>query len=409
MLCPVCENISTNTHKCTNCGWEFINFTEEPTPKEQNEYTQLLHNYRTEFFFALAVQYHDNKQYTEVIECCRISCEHQLFENPLALMASSYLELGNKEEALKFANMALSINPQNELSISIRGKLNKKEYNINTVQQLESISYEDKILKLTPEILTKGQFEKTVEYEERINNLRDVEIGRVTLIEYDADSEELNFKLPNSLNYLKLNNLKLDNISYKIKLSSVDAKSLYSKDYVPLIAKIGIKNSKISINDIKIGRYSFFTAYREKIEYDKRYEARIKDLSTIWYDENNSREWQIKISTTTYTSKEVINSEGREWKIPSPAIMESLFNSLRKNKTPLAKDILEYLLTEDFSVWLQSDKGRECYYKPSVGTVYGSTSGSGYAYCYQIRKYRVKHKEVKKEVKKQSFFEKIWN
>jgi len=61
MLCLVCENISIDTQKYTKCGWEFINFTEEPTQEEQNEYIQLLDNYRTEYYFNLAQLFFQEK------------------------------------------------------------------------------------------------------------------------------------------------------------------------------------------------------------------------------------------------------------------------------------------------------------------------------------------------------------
>ena len=57
MLCPACENESANTQQCTNCGWEFVYFTQEPTQREQDEYTSSLQNYRTELYFKLAKQY----------------------------------------------------------------------------------------------------------------------------------------------------------------------------------------------------------------------------------------------------------------------------------------------------------------------------------------------------------------
>ena len=52
MLCPVCENISKKRRKCINCGWEFINFTEEPSKQQEKEYNELLSAYKIQHGFS---------------------------------------------------------------------------------------------------------------------------------------------------------------------------------------------------------------------------------------------------------------------------------------------------------------------------------------------------------------------
>ena len=261
MLCPVCETTSTDTQKCIVCGWEFINFTEEPTKEEQNEYTQLLHNYKTEFFFALAVQYHDNKQYEESIECCRISCKHQSFENPLALMASAYLELENKEEALTFAAEALVLNPQNQLALEILLKLSpEKDLNTNAIK------------KLTSKMLIKDKFETTQEYINRINNIGYVSVGTVKWIDYDADNSMFEFEPNLIFRDPKLDSqlyLDLCDCKYTIEIQRDVAKQLYEKNNILLIAKIAIKDDVLYFTDILVDIYSFTALYEDVLDAKK--------------------------------------------------------------------------------------------------------------------------------------------
>jgi len=317
MLCPACENESTNTQKCTNCGWEFVNFTEEPTIEEQNEYTQLLNNYRTELYFALAVQYYDNKQYEEVIECCRISCEHQLFENPLALMASAYLELGNKEEALSFANMALSINPQNEFSLIVLDNLNGTETNILK-----------KCNKGFNNNLYKDQFETKEEYASRISKLGYIDIGEIKLLKYDIETQryEIECILNQEYKHFLFFTLEYRDIDLSIKtsvyLNRDAAKNLFniSKTH-PFLAKLKYRD-KLIVMDVKIHNYSFTNQLSEDI--------------LTWTDKNSGLMWQkyylMKNNRCSYD--EIIdkllqiNNENfaghNDWRIPSITNMKTL-------------------------------------------------------------------------------------
>ena len=269
MLCPVCENESENTQQCQNCGWQFVYFTEEPSEQEQNEFTLLLQNYRTEFWFNLAQQYYQNKQYEETIECCQISCEYQSFENSLGLMAASYKELGNDEEALKYTNMVLEINPQNELALLFL-ELNFKPEEVK------------EIIKLTPTLLKKDMFETTEEWENRILNLSYITIGTVSFSNYEADKQDLTFKifLYNNTNIVFSPLISMD--KYTMKLSATKAKEVKTAGILDLVVKIkNIKYYKnschvIEIEDISFDKYCIFNIFAEieknkleKVQYDK--------------------------------------------------------------------------------------------------------------------------------------------
>ena len=401
MKCPVCEDESTNTHKCTNCGWEFVNFTEEPTIEEQNEYTQLLNNYRTELYFALAVQYYDNKQYEEVIECCRISCEHQLFENPLALMASAYFELGNKEEALSFAHMALEINSTNELAITV----------LKTLQE-EKDNYI--IPRLSDEILLKGQFEKQQEYENRVNNLSYVKIGTVKLINYDADNEILNFR-SEPYRIIKLNSLYLDG-EFIIKVAPVDAKKLYKNTTVSLIAKLHITNNIIDIIDIKVEQYSFMKELenikklkmlqekekKEKGDIAREYNNFKNNIPRIWKDSLTNIELGIKIFDIICLDDISYSPEiFKGWTLPTYAQFNSLLESLKSQNTLAEKAILDFILEDDKVYRILEDK------KDRGPGQMPYTNLKPYSKQYTTPFINLCYMIVYK--KEKSFFEKLWN
>ena len=263
MLCPSCENKSDNTQQCTNCGWKFVYFTQKPTELEKNEYTILLQNYRTELYFNLAQQYYQNKQYEETIKYCFISCEHNMFENPLALLALTYQKLKNDDIALKDATMALNINPNNEMPKQILVELDTQ------------IERQNVIVKLIPEMLEKNMFETTEEHADRIENLGYVEIGTVQLEGYDADNQKLQFRAAMCINLATKIPFISTNDIYKISLSSGNAKELFGKERVPLLVKLKVINiNKNEYIDMKIDNYSFI---REFLKYQQSKHEKLKE------------------------------------------------------------------------------------------------------------------------------------
>ena len=368
MLCPACENESINTQKCTNCEWEFVNFTEEPTQEEQNQYNILLSSYRTELFWNLAVRYFDNKQYEEVIECCRISCEHQLFENPLGLMASAYLEIGNKEEALNFANMSLNINPKNEFALFVLDDLN----------ECETITEE--IKKLMPELLEQDMFETTEEFNHRINNLGYLQIGYIELLDYNADNELLKFRIDKKIDNFSKGFLKIDlNHLFEISLSRKEAKILFdfNEKIVPLVCMLTIKNINIEMIDIKIDKYSFYNIYLElsnkyildlknkQIQEEKKkiledeekqkIEEYIKNLPSTWIDKKESLEWKIKTTGKKSLGDLVRSSTSipNDWNIPTFKQMTTLIKNLQAEQALESKAFLELIYQECEAVWVK--------------------------------------------------------
>ena len=341
MLCPACENESENTQQCQNCGWQFVYFTQQPTEEEQNEYTSLLQNYRTELYFNLAQQYYQNKQFEETIQCCLISCEHQLFENPLALLALSHKELGNNEEALKYANMAIEINSNNEMARELLTELSTEPEKTK------------KIITLTPEILEKDMFETTEEYQDRIKNLGYVEIGIVNLINYDADKRELKFNLDieriSGYEFDTSIDLIYNEHTYTIIINPSDAQNLYLSKNPIVTAKIDMRESNISILDIKVDKYSFYNELEKQNEENEQRKNSIKEkneilmqsfknLPEIWFDEITNLEWQTEIS-----SFEKVGDYHR----PSEHLVEQLKSNLKNidnkiTQTFLNKIELEY-------------------------------------------------------------------
>ncbi len=368
MLCPACENESENTQQCTNCGWQFINFIEEATEQQKNEYRSLLQNYRTEFFYNLAQKYFENKQYEEAIQCCFISCEHQWFENPSILLALAYKELGNMEEVLKYLSIAIEINPDNEF-------VNKliAEENIQPKEQKE-------IIKITPKMLEKDMFETSEEQVDRINNLGYVEIGTVLLKDYDADKQKLKFIPTVNKSLEEMISPCRGNI-FEISLEQKKAKELYGHKQVPLLATLHMKNEQADYIDIKVDNYSFISEFlkyeqsrNEKLKEKQKREEETKreaDLekqiietekeaesiiatnqnkvinvgdSLAWKDSKTTLIWEISNAPNrklTYSgSKEYVNKLNKnkyagfdDWRIPCSTELSTIYNNkcLSKN------------------------------------------------------------------------------
>ena len=362
MICPICENEPKNQQKCEICGWEFIYFTDELTAKELQEYNNILQNYRTEFYYTLAQQYFNNKQYEETIQCCFISCEKQMFENPLVLLGITYQHLGNNEEALKYALMSFEINPNNESTQQLLSELNSKEIEAK------------EIIKLTPEILEKNMFEKTEQHQERIKSLGYVEIGTVELENYDADSQKLKFKIEIDWDLKEIDfDNNLNGEIYEINITAINAKELYTNNDVKLIVKIEIIDNKIKFLDIKIDKYSFIkelTTYQneikkkikqEKIQREERakYENIKKNIPSTWIDQISGREWTIKKFAGTYSSDDVYynSKQFTGWLLPTYSVFNELLENLNSNVL-LEKVILEYIL-EDNKVYRILQDGKD--------------------------------------------------
>lgn len=264
----------------------------EPNKMEKQNYELKLQNYRAEFFYASALLYFENKQFEEAIQCCLISSEKQMFENPLTLLALTYKELDNHEEALKYAHMTIEINPSNEIAhgllsefsdsaqaskktIQSTDKIEKKDIFKRTEQSHNTAIKEDIIpITLTDKILTRGTFEKTHEFEERIKKLNWLNIGftnRSTNYQvYDADSEIFAFDIElNTYNNFTIEDSELLTTTIEYKISPLEAKKLLEYT-IEICAKVTIKNSTISIEDLimlnspKGKYYSLMNVFNER-------------------------------------------------------------------------------------------------------------------------------------------------
>ena len=230
MLCPVCENESESTQQCTNCGWQFVYFTQEPSEEEQKEYVLLLQNYK------------------------------------------------------------------------------------------EQHSKQDKIIKLTPEILEKDMFETRDEYKARIKNLKNVIIGKVFLIDYDINTEIFNIKCEvfNSVKN-QLDGSVVEDFVEKVKISRDEAKIMYNKSReYHLNTTIDVLNNRITIVDISMAGYNFFYEL-EMLDEEQRLN------SLVWIDQNNHLMWYKKLHPCSWedsrTYAEDINSKKIAcfigWRLPT--------------------------------------------------------------------------------------------
>jgi len=359
MLCPACENESENTQQCLNCGWQFVYFTQEPSEREQNEYTLLLQNYRTEFFYAKALEYFEHKQYEETIQCCYISCEKQMYDNPLVLLGLSFQVLENYDEALKYVTMALEINPNNEAANELLSELSTSDKPV-----------ESKIITLTPEILKKDMFETTEEYADRIKTLGYVEIGKVELDGYDANYKNLRIRahLNKNLNTFSFKHKLLSSL-YIISLESNSAKELYTKEFIPLTSSLEIQNNKIVFTDLKVGDYSFINEFlelqqskidKEKLELEDRQQKEIerqnldeemedwyKKMPITYIDEKTRIEWNLKLCSNEH---EISNSWYPEYNQDK---ISSFLNSLSPNNSKQAA-ILKYLTNKKIKYYFRN-------------------------------------------------------
>jgi tetratricopeptide (TPR) repeat protein len=325
MVCPICDVESDNNHSCSNCNWEFIYFSEEPTYQQKIEYNEMMFLYAKniaefliqqnepyDFFVAKALTFKpDIDLYLALIN---FYVEKQEFDFALELaleslkltpcpmayfaVAACYATLGQYTTALEYAKKAiefdptlpmdyifgniyrglnqqnkaiehyekylLTINPNDE-DIKKYVKDSKAQVNpsnkiqddkiqkVNTVQ-VEEVPKKEEIIKLTPKILEKNQFETDEEFRNKINNLGWVEIGEAELIEYNTETNIFNIKC----NVYK----DLENVIptwFKeyftiLKMDRDKAKNLYtiSKKHPILLKLILNQDNKVNIKDIKI-------------------------------------------------------------------------------------------------------------------------------------------------------------
>lgn len=325
MVCPICDTQSVNNRNCSNCNWEFVYFSEEPTFQQRKEYNEKMFLYAKDiagylmqqnepydFFVAKALTFKPDIDLYLVLINFYVEIQNFDFALELALeslkltpcpmayfaVAACYATLGQYTTALEYAKKAiefdptlpmdyifgniyrglnqqnkaiehyekylLTINPNDEdikkyikdykaqvnTSYKIQDNQTQK---INTVQVQEVVKREE-IIKLTPEILKKNQFDTDEEFRNKINNLGWVQVGEVELIEYNTETNIFNIKC----NVYR----DLENVIptwYKeyftvLKMDRDKAKNLYSisKKHPILVKLILNQDNKVNIKDIKI-------------------------------------------------------------------------------------------------------------------------------------------------------------
>jgi len=165
-------------------------------------------------------------------------------------------------------------------------KLQKAKVNYQQTKQEKSRNLSVK--KLTSKMLKKDKFETTEEYEERIKNLGNVEIGTVKLIDYDADTKILDCQLviPSISVYVYSTESKID---FQIQIKALEARKIYSKKKIPLEAKIEIQENIIKILDCKFDKYNIFDKIEEKQNRNlllQEYIDELGDLNSYKYIDN---------------------------------------------------------------------------------------------------------------------------
>lgn len=171
MVCPICDVESDNNHSCSNCNWEFIYFSEEPTYQQKIEYNEMMFSYAKniaefliqqnepyDFFVAKALTFKpDIDLYLALIN---FYVEKQEFDFALELaleslkltpcpmayfgVAACYVTLGQYTTALEYAKKAIEFDPTLPMDY-VFGNIYR---GLN--QQNKAIEYYEKYLLLNP-------------------------------------------------------------------------------------------------------------------------------------------------------------------------------------------------------------------------------------------------------------------
>lgn len=254
MVCPICDTQSDNNRNCSNCNWEFVYFSEEPTFQQKKEYNEKMFLYakdiagylmqqnepydffvakaltfkpdidlyltlinfyveKQEFDFALelaleslkltpcpmaylgvAACYTASGQYTTALEYAKKAIEFDPTLPMDYIFGNIYRGLNQQNKAIEhYEKYLLTINPNDE---DIKKYIKDTKAQVNTAYKTQdNQTQKEEIIKLTPKILEKGMFENTSEYINRINNLAYVFIGYAKFGNYDADKQILEFDI----------------------------------------------------------------------------------------------------------------------------------------------------------------------------------------------------------------------
>jgi len=284
---------------------------------------------------------------------------------------------------------------------------------------------EEKIITLTPEILEKDMFETTEQYQDRIKNLGYVKIGIVNLINYDADKRELKFNLniKGNIRY-KFDtsiDLRYDKHTYTIIINPSDAQNLYLSKNPIVTAKIDMRESNISILDIKVDKYSFYNELEKLIEeneqrknrlkeYKDKIEEAIKSIPSIVIDKNTNLEWKVYTSESYAMQSSIFPGflEGG-WRVPTKGLLKNFIENMRHG-TIEEQAVVILWERQHASFWIAERDGAGCHtYDIKSGRIcrHSWQTNPNRWHMERILHFRNRVKPLQK--KEKSFFSKLWS
>lgn len=224
MVCPICDVESNNNHSCSNCNWEFIYFSEEPTYQQKIEYNEMMFLYAKniaefliqqnepyDFFVAKALTFKpDIDLYLALIN---FYVEKQEFDFALKLaleslkltpcpmayfaVAACYATLGQYTTALEYAKKAIEFDPTLPMDY-IFGNIYR---GLN--QQNKAIEHYEKYLLLNPNDADIKKYIKDSKIQVNTSNkIQDDKIQKVNTVQVEevAKKEEIIKLTPGILN-----------------------------------------------------------------------------------------------------------------------------------------------------------------------------------------------------------------
>lgn len=259
-------------------------------------------------YACVSLSYLHLDQYTVALDYAKKTIQSDPTYPMDSVFGDIYRCLNQPILAIQYYNKYLKLNPNdnntkeyvNNMQIQLDSVNKIQENKSPTIQQNTPPSKENPVknkevvIKLTSSMLQKNQFETNKEYEDRIRDLGEVEIGNVSLWGYKTDTELFNTKC--EIHYNLGITSSLLQYATNVKIPRNDAKNIYERSPTQkLIAKLKIINGKYEIIDLSVCGYSFFELAKDR-KAQKEEEVRKQKEK----EENDTRDLNTKIINNTY-------------------------------------------------------------------------------------------------------------